>query len=144
MLSCVRLLRLHGLEPTRLLCPWNSPGKNTGVGCHFLLQGIFLNQRSNQGLLHCRQILYQLSHQEVSPCCISTLFLKNFRHAMKQAGSQFPDQKLNLCPLPWKCRVLTTGPPGKSQHQVLKDEQELAEEREVGKHQGGHTSKAVT
>ena len=29
----------HGLEPTRLLCPWNFPGKNTGVGCHFLLQG---------------------------------------------------------------------------------------------------------
>ena len=28
----------HGLQPTRLLCPWNSPGKNTGVGCHFLLQ----------------------------------------------------------------------------------------------------------
>ena len=31
-------LRPHGLEPTRLLCPWNSPGKITGVGCHFLLQ----------------------------------------------------------------------------------------------------------
>ena len=28
----------HGLQPTRLLCPWNSPGKNSGVGCHFLLQ----------------------------------------------------------------------------------------------------------
>ena len=38
-------------------------GKNTGVGCHFLLQGIFLTQESNQGLLHCRQILYQLSYQ---------------------------------------------------------------------------------
>ena len=35
-------LRPHGLSPTRLLCPWDSPGKNTGVGCHFLLQGIFL------------------------------------------------------------------------------------------------------
>ena len=34
-----------------------------GVGCHFLLQGIFLTQESNPGLLHCRQILYQLSHQ---------------------------------------------------------------------------------
>ena len=33
-------LRPHGLQPARLLCPWNSPGKNTGVGCHFLLQGI--------------------------------------------------------------------------------------------------------
>ena len=34
-------LRSHGLWPTRLLCPWNFPGKNTGVGSHFLLQGIF-------------------------------------------------------------------------------------------------------
>ena len=48
---------------TRLLCPWNSPGKNTGMGCHYLLQGIFLTQGSNLGLLHCRQILYCLSHQ---------------------------------------------------------------------------------
>ena len=32
-------LRFHGLSPTRLLCPWDFPGKNTGVGCHFLLQG---------------------------------------------------------------------------------------------------------
>ena len=53
-----------GLQPTRLLCPWNSPGKNTGVGCHFLLHGIFLTQGSNQGLLHCRQILYRLSPRE--------------------------------------------------------------------------------
>ena len=41
----------------------NSPGKNTGVGCHFLLQRIFLTQGSNPGLLTCRQILYRLSHQ---------------------------------------------------------------------------------
>ena len=34
-------LRPFGLQPARLLCPWDSPGKNTGVGCHFLLQGIF-------------------------------------------------------------------------------------------------------
>ena len=32
-------LQPHGLQPTRLLCPWNFPGKNTGMGCHFLLQG---------------------------------------------------------------------------------------------------------
>ena len=46
-----------------LLRPWNCLGKNTGVGSHFLLQGIFLTQGSNLGLLHCRQILYRLSHQ---------------------------------------------------------------------------------
>ena len=40
-----------------------SPDKNTGMSCHTLLQGIFPTQRSNPGLLHCRQILYHLSHQ---------------------------------------------------------------------------------
>ena len=41
----------------------DSPGKSTGVGCHSLLQGIFLTQELNLGLLHCRQILYHLSYQ---------------------------------------------------------------------------------
>jgi len=46
-----------------LLRPWDFPGKSTGVGCHFLLQRIFLTHRSNPSLLHCRQMLYCLSHQ---------------------------------------------------------------------------------
>ena len=41
----------------------DSPGKNTGVGCHALLQGIFPTQGSNPGLPHRRRILYHLSHQ---------------------------------------------------------------------------------
>ena len=45
-------LQSHGLRPTRLLCPWDFPGKNIGVGCHCLLQGIFPTQRLNPGLLH--------------------------------------------------------------------------------------------
>ena len=53
----------HGLQPARLLCPRDFPGKNTGVGNHSLLQAIFLTQGSNPGLLHCRQILYPLNHQ---------------------------------------------------------------------------------
>ena len=52
-----------GLWPTRFLCPWNFPGQNTGVGCYFLLQGIFLTQGLNPGLPLCRQILYHLNHQ---------------------------------------------------------------------------------
>ena len=92
----------HGLQPARLLCPWDSPDRYTGVGCHALLQGnlpdpgieprspalqadsllsgppgkpentgvgslsllqgIFPTQESSWGLLHCRQILYQLSY----------------------------------------------------------------------------------
>ena len=46
----------------------DSPGKNTGVGCHFLLQGIFPTQGLNLDLLHCRQILYYLSHQRNQNC----------------------------------------------------------------------------
>ena len=46
----------------RLLCPWDSPGKNTGVGCHALLQGIVPTQGSNTGCLHCRWTLCCLSH----------------------------------------------------------------------------------
>ena len=47
----------HGLWPPRLLCPWNSPGKNTWLGCHFLLQVFFPTQGSNPCLPHCRQRL---------------------------------------------------------------------------------------
>ena len=49
--------------PTRLLCPWNSSGKNIEVGCLSLLQRIFQTQGLNLSLLHCRQILYHLGHQ---------------------------------------------------------------------------------
>ena len=45
-------LQPHGLQPPRLLCAWDFPGKNTGVGCHFLLQGIFPTQGSNPYLWH--------------------------------------------------------------------------------------------
>ena len=51
-------LRAHGLYS-----PWNSPGQYTGVGSLSLRQGIFPTQGSNPGLLHCRWIHYQLSHQ---------------------------------------------------------------------------------
>ena len=50
------------LWPHGLYSPWDSPGQNTGVGSLCLLQGIFPTQRSNSGLPHCRQILYQLGH----------------------------------------------------------------------------------
>ena len=56
-------LQPHGLEPSKLLCPWNSPGKNTGLSSLSFFQGIFLTQELNQGLLHCRKIFNQLSYQ---------------------------------------------------------------------------------
>ena len=52
----------QGLWSARPLCPWNSPGQNTGVGSLSLLQGVFPTQGLKPGLLHCRRILYQLSH----------------------------------------------------------------------------------
>ena len=71
LLSCVWLFAPHG--PTRLLCPRDFPGKKAGVGCHFLLQGIFLTQGSDSSLLpfllHCRQV----------PCCWATRKLSKSR-----------------------------------------------------------------
>ena len=56
----------RSLQPARLLCPWDFPGKNTGVSCHSLLQGTFPTQGSKLCLLcllHCREILYCQSHK---------------------------------------------------------------------------------
>ena len=49
--------------PGSSVCPWDSPGKNTGVSSNSLLQGIFQTHRSNPGLLRCRQVLYHPSHK---------------------------------------------------------------------------------
>ena len=66
-----------GCSPTRLLCPWDSPGRNTEVGCHALLQGIFPTQGLNPGLQLWRQILYQLSHQgSPDPLMIHQIFIQ--------------------------------------------------------------------
>ena len=53
----------QAVQSARLLCPWNSPGENTGMGYQTLLRGIFSTQESKLGLQQCRQILYHLSHQ---------------------------------------------------------------------------------
>ena len=62
--------------------PWNSPGKNTGLSCHFLLQGIFPTQGSNPGLLHCRQIIYHLNNKG-SPCSF-LVFVKSINRKVAQ------------------------------------------------------------
>ena len=78
---CVLVAQLHptlcgpmDCGPPDSLCPWNFPGKNTGVSCHFLLQ-IFHTQGLNSGLLHCRWSLYHLSHKKVklkvTPSCLT-------------------------------------------------------------------------
>ena len=58
-----------------LLHPWDFPGKNTGVDCHFLLQEIFLTQGLNPGVLHCRQTLYCLKHVRGVQLCGSLSIL---------------------------------------------------------------------
>ena len=56
--SCQTFCNPLDCSPPWDFCPWDFPGRNIGVGCHFLLQGILLTQRCNPGLLHCRQIFF--------------------------------------------------------------------------------------
>ena len=63
---CPTLLQPRGLQPVRVLCPWDFPGKNMRVGCHFLLQGSFLTRELNPDLQHCGWILYHGATREAS------------------------------------------------------------------------------
>ena len=109
LISCARFFTTPWTVTHRFLCPWNSPVKNTGVGCHSFLQGIFPTQGSNLGLLHCGQILYRLSHRKAP-----NLFI--------WASSSLSCSMWNLVHWPeikprsphWECIVLATGSPGKS------------------------------
>ena len=76
----VRLCVTTGLHPARLLCPWDSLSKITGVGSHSFFQGIFQTQGQNLGLMHCRQILYHLSQQELLLCPSPE---EQYRHFLK-------------------------------------------------------------
>ena len=110
--SCLTLL-----QPARLLCPWDFPGKNTGVGCHFLLQEVFPTQGSNPSLLHLYTDSLPLSQQR-----LPRLFIYQAvpglscspRICSCACGVQFPDQGLNPGLLRWECGVLATGPLWKS------------------------------
>ena len=68
----VTLVTFNSLCPYELwpprLCPWDSPGKKTAVGCHALLQGMFLTQGSNLGLRHCRRIFHHWATREAQLC----------------------------------------------------------------------------
>ena len=82
--------------PARFLCRWDSPGKNTGVGCHSLLQGIFPTRGANMRLPYCRQILSGLSHQG-SSCgkfmsAIAAVIDSTPFHTLKIKGNVFKAQ----------------------------------------------------
>ena len=72
-LSHVRLFATPWTAAYQASLLWDSPGKNTGVGCHFLLQEIFPTQGLNVGLPSCRQTLYHLSHQGGQIACYGGL-----------------------------------------------------------------------
>ena len=63
----------YGLQPARLLCPWDSPGKNPGAGCHALLQGIFLTQGSNPHLSSSTCISRQVTITTRATCCLTSM-----------------------------------------------------------------------
>ena len=83
LLSCVRLFVTPWTVAARLLCPWDFPGKNTGVGGHFLLQGIFPTQGLNPHLLLGRWVFYycatweaQAENNRKQKCGVEHLLLR--------------------------------------------------------------------
>ena len=76
--------------------------KNTGVGSLVLLQGIFPTEKSNQGLLHCRQILYQLSNQGIPTYQNTGSIVVVHRLSCSMTSGILPDQGLNSCLLHWQ------------------------------------------
>ena len=104
----------HGLQPTRLLCPWDFSGKHTGVGCHFLLQGIFLTPGLNLCLLHhlywqvdflpseplgkppeCKLTFYQILFLPLSFCLPVTW--KRSSESMNVAGVVLEQHTYKMC-----------------------------------------------
>ena len=89
----------YGLLPTRLLCAWDSPDKNSGMDSHSLLQGLFPTQGSNPGLLNCRKILYHQRNQG-SPGVYSRKLIISFLcklFAMQQISVQMHFSLLLPC-----------------------------------------------
>ena len=69
------LLRPHGLQPTRLLCSWHFPGKNIGVGCHFLFRGISLLRDQTCRLCIARWILYHWATREALKGALKDIYI---------------------------------------------------------------------
>ena len=98
------------LWPHGLYSPWNSLGQNTGLGSLSLPQGIFQTQGSNPGLLHCRWILYQLSHQGsprilewvAYPFSSGSSWLRNQTGVSCIAGGLFTNWAIREAPGPQK------------------------------------------
>ena len=77
--SYLTIVQPHGLQPTSLFCPQDFPGKKTGVGCHFPLEGIFMTQGSNPCLLHWQADSLPMSQLGSNYFPIKNKF-KKFKH----------------------------------------------------------------
>ena len=123
-------LWFHGLWPNRFLCPWDSLDKNTWMGCHFLLQGIFPTQESNQCLLyllHCRWILYYWATREAwlmdkrMKRCLTSLVFSEMQIKSTVSDHYLParlkferltianiveDNQLTIRFITWECKVM--------------------------------------
>ena len=119
-----------------LLCLWNSPGKNTGVGRHSLLQGIFPTQRSNPGILHCRQIHYSLNHQGSSKfslrLCLIVSLLKFVPYSnpliilgCQQTGMPSVQETTTQAPTKWKGKIV------KKKKKKTKNKQKNKKQRKI-------------
>ena len=126
----------RGLQPAGFSIHGDSPGKNSGVGFHALLQVIFSTQGSNPGLPHCRWIIYQLSHQRsplpiiltrplptmsTGPLSTSLLLFLICKQVHLSQLSRFHAcvhaKSLQSCPTP--CDAMDHSPPGSSVHGIL-------------------------
>ena len=93
----------------------DSPGKNIGVGCHALLQGIFPTQGLNPGLLHCRRILYHQSHQEALAKSEGLIIPKNYHVVIITEWLKCIECLVSQS-CPTLCDPTDCGPPGSSVH----------------------------
>ena len=93
------------LRPHGLYRPWNSLGQNTGVGSLSLLRGIFPTQGSNPGLLHCRWILYQLSHQDSPKSPEESFTEKKLLSTCSSAPIPILKYGFNFCPSQYLCKL---------------------------------------
>ena len=114
LLNHVDCLRPHELQPTRLLYSWNSPDKNSSLGSHSILQAFFPNQGSKLDLLHCRPILYSLSHK--GSLLIHFHFFKSFFAFIGPPPTGSRTHRLLMCQ---KDSIQVRS--GQFSHQVLSD-----------------------
>ena len=106
----------HGLEPARLLCPWDFPGKSTGLRWHFLLQGIFLTQGSSLRLLHGQVDSSPLESQMNNRHSLITQYLQKVSQQCHRACSILvPWPGIKPTPAALAARRLNHWTPGKSQ-----------------------------